>query len=107
MTLTGRARENNTNPFGLQTAGKLSWGYQGDATEGTKYIEQNVEVGATITDTYYEYSNGSYIATTDTKFVDGKNYFVIATYSNATYFYVKLTYNNGNILTVKYYVDRY
>ena len=55
----GNARPGN-NPFGLQTSGRLSWGYEDGKTEGT-----------------------------------------------ATYFYVKLTYSTGYILTVKYYVDRY
>ena len=103
---TGNQRPGN-NPFGLQTAGILSWGYQGDATEGAKYLEQEVTVGATITGTYYEYANGAYSQTTDTTFVEGKTYFVLATYSNATYFYVTLTYSTGYKLTVKYYVDRY
>ena len=96
------------NPFGLQTAGRLSWGYQGDATEGTKYIQKEVTANANVTaNTYYELSNGTYVLTTDTKFIAGKTYYVVATYRNATYFYVTLTYNNGQKLTVKYYVDRY
>jgi hypothetical protein len=57
--VTGNARPGN-NPFGLQTRGTLSWGYEEGKTVGT-----------------------------------------------ATYFYVKLTYSTGYILTVKYYVDRY
>lgn len=106
--VTGNNRPGN-NPFGLQTAGTLIWGYQGDDNEGAKYIKKNVTVGANITsNTYYELINGTYSYTTDTTFVEGKTYYVLATYSNAEYFYVKLRYTNGEYeMIVKYYVDRY
>ena len=104
--VNGNSRPGN-NPFGLQTAGTLVWGYQGDENEGKKYLEEDVTVGEVITGTYYEYGNGAYTQTTDTSFVEGKKYFILATYSNATYFYVTLNYTSGYKLTVKYYVDRY
>lgn len=89
------------------TGGTLNWGYQGDDDEGTKYVEESVTVGASVTaSTYYEYSNGAYTLTTDPTFKANKTYYVVANANNATYFYV--TYSIGNnVLKVKFYVDRY
>lgn len=99
-----------SNPFGLQTAGTLDWGYEGDSNDGAKYQEATVTADAAITDTYYEYSNGAYTITTDTKFKANKTYYIKIDNTNATYFYVTLKYSNssgGYILKVKYYIERY
>lgn len=109
-TINGVSGDNRpgNNPFGLQTAGELSWGYQGDAIEGSKYIQAVVTAGSNITKgMYYEFNNGAYSITTDTVFIRGKNYYQLVTDVNAEYFYVTLTYTTGQKLTVKYYVDRF
>ena len=105
--VTGNNRPGN-NPFGLQTAGTLAWGYEGDTNDGAKYHAAEVTAGATIpSNTYYELINGVYEVTSDTKFDSKKTYYVKVDNSNATYFYVTLTYNSGYVLKVKYYVDRF
>lgn len=101
-----------SNPFGLQTAGELFWGYEGDSNDGSKYQEATVTVGDSVTsDTYYEYVNSSYSITSDTTFDANKTYYIkidnTIDKTNATYFYVTLTYESGYILKVKYYVERY
>lgn len=105
--VTGNNRPGN-NPFGLQTAGTLAWGYEGDTNDGAKYHAAEVTAGATIpSNKYYELINGVYKVTSDTEFDGEKTYYVKVDYSNATYFYVTLTYNSGYVLKVKYYVDRF
>lgn len=134
---TGTGRVNNTNPFGLQTEGTLSWGYEGDTTEGTGYIEadptnyytRSGEEGSytystassfEANKTYYEkngdsynaitlyiLSDGTYTKVEDTSYDANTTYYIVASEYNATYFYVTLTYSSNYILKVKYYVDRY
>ena len=84
----------------------FTWGYEGDTNEGTKYMEADVVVGNSITGTYYELIDGEYKVTTDTSFALDKVYYEQITKYNARYFYAKHVYS-GNILLVKYYVERY
>ena len=102
------------NPFGLQTPGTLSWGYEGDntSTEGVKYHSVEVVVGESFAaNKYYELTDGNYnLITTAGTFEKDKTYYVQVTNTNATYFYVTLTYSPSSVgnyvLKVKYYVDR-
>lgn len=97
----------SVNDFKLvNTGGKFTWGYEGDSNEGTKYMEADVVAGDTKNGTYYELIDDSYVETQDTTFLEDKIYYELITDTNARYFYVKYEYS-GNILLVKYYVERY
>ncbi len=108
-TITGVSGDKRpgSNPFGLQTAGTLSWGHEGDSNDGAKYKVATVTVGDSVTSNYYEYSNGTYVPTSDKTFSANKTYYIKIDNTNATYFYVTLTYSSGYILKVKYYIERY